>query len=132
MKELKYVYISIVSTFKTEIDMNNKIILISYQFFSSENFCIISLVYLDIRYDCISIKYSRSDLGFTRKTIVDRQNLDKSYCKTYCACAYQEVQMFVFRKMWHALFLCNTRFEIRSFALLPTLSNYIIIYQAFV
>ena len=61
-KELKYVYISVVSTFKTEIDMNNKIILIAYQFFSSENFCIISLVYLDIRYDCISIKYSRSDL----------------------------------------------------------------------
>ena len=28
--------------------------------------------------------------------------------------------MFVFRKMWHALFSCNTHSEIRLFALLPT------------
>ena len=28
--------------------------------------------------------------------------------------------MFVFRKIWRALFSCNTRFEIRPFALLPT------------
>ena len=28
--------------------------------------------------------------------------------------------MFVFRKIWHSLFSCNTRFEIRPFALLPT------------
>ena len=28
--------------------------------------------------------------------------------------------MFVFRKIWRALFYRNTRFEIRSFALLPT------------
>ena len=28
--------------------------------------------------------------------------------------------MFVFRKIWGALFSWNTRFEIRSFALLPT------------
>ena len=123
MKELKYVYISIVSTFKTEIDMNNKIILISYQFFSSENFCIISLVYLDIRYDCISIKYSRSDLGFTRKTIVDRQNLDKSYCKTYCACAYQEVQTF-FGKCG---MLCFFVTPVLRFALLPYYRRYPII-----
>ena len=27
--------------------------------------------------------------------------------------------MFVFRKIWRALFSCNTRFEIRPFALLP-------------
>ena len=27
--------------------------------------------------------------------------------------------MFVFRKIWHALYSCNTRFEIRPFALLP-------------
>ena len=25
--------------------------------------------------------------------------------------------MFVFRNIWHALFSCNTRFEIRPFAL---------------
>ena len=31
--------------------------------------------------------------------------------------------MFVFRKIWHALFSLNTRFEIRPFALLP--SNYL-------
>ena len=29
--------------------------------------------------------------------------------------------MFVFRKIWRALFSCNTRFEIHSFALLPTI-----------
>ena len=29
-------------------------------------------------------------------------------------------EMFVFRKIWRALFSCNTRFEIRPFALLPT------------
>ena len=28
--------------------------------------------------------------------------------------------MFVFRKIWRALFSCNTRFEIRPFILLPT------------
>ena len=28
--------------------------------------------------------------------------------------------MFVFRKIWHALFSCNIRFEIRPFTLLPT------------
>ena len=28
--------------------------------------------------------------------------------------------MLVFRKIWRALFSCNTRFEICSFALLPT------------
>ena len=28
-------------------------------------------------------------------------------------------EMFVFRKIWRALFSCNTRFEIRPFALLP-------------
>ena len=28
--------------------------------------------------------------------------------------------MFVFRKIWHALFSWNTRFEIGPFALLPT------------
>ena len=28
--------------------------------------------------------------------------------------------MFVFRKIWRALFSRNTRFEIRPFALLPT------------
>ena len=29
--------------------------------------------------------------------------------------------MFVFRKIWRALFTCNTRFEIRRFASLPTI-----------
>ena len=29
--------------------------------------------------------------------------------------------MFVFRKIWRALFSCNTRFEIRPFAILPTI-----------
>ena len=28
--------------------------------------------------------------------------------------------MSVFRKIWRALFSCNTRFEIHAFALLPT------------
>ena len=28
--------------------------------------------------------------------------------------------MLIFRKIWHALFFGNTRFEIRPFALLPT------------
>ena len=32
--------------------------------------------------------------------------------------AYQGVNMFVFWKIWRALFSCNTRFEIRSIALL--------------
>ena len=34
--------------------------------------------------------------------------------------------MFVFRKIWRALFSWNTRFEIRSFALLPTKYVYIL------
>ena len=29
--------------------------------------------------------------------------------------------MFSFRKIWRALFPCNTRFEIRAFALLRTI-----------
>ena len=29
-------------------------------------------------------------------------------------------EIFVFQKIWHALFSCNTRFEIHPFALLPT------------
>ena len=33
--------------------------------------------------------------------------------------------MFLFRKSWLALFSCNTRFEIRSFTLLPTLSLWV-------
>ena len=28
--------------------------------------------------------------------------------------------MFVFRKLWRASFTCNTRFQIHSFAILPT------------
>ena len=32
--------------------------------------------------------------------------------------------MFVFRKIWRALFSWNTRFEIRPFALLPTFRQY--------
>ena len=32
----------------------------------------------------------------------------------------KKLEMFVFRKIWRALFSCNTRFEIRIFALLPT------------
>ena len=32
----------------------------------------------------------------------------------------REKEMFVFRKIWLALFSCNTRFEIRPFALLPS------------
>ena len=31
--------------------------------------------------------------------------------------------MFVFQKIWRALFSCNTQFEIRPFALLPTKIN---------
>ena len=36
------------------------------------------------------------------------------------ACACQEV-MFIFQKIWHALFSCNTRFEIRPIVLLATI-----------
>ena len=36
-------------------------------------------------------------------------------------CAYQEVRMFVFRKIWRALLSWNTVFEIRPFVLLPTI-----------
>ena len=32
--------------------------------------------------------------------------------------------MFVFRKIWRALFSFNTRFQIRPFALLPTNSEF--------
>ena len=37
-----------------------------------------------------------------------------------CVCVSEGKKMFVFRKIWRALFSCNTRFEIRHFALLPT------------
>ena len=33
--------------------------------------------------------------------------------------------MFVFQKIWHALFSWNTRFEIRPFTLLPTKYEYL-------
>ena len=33
--------------------------------------------------------------------------------------------MFVFRKIWRALFSCNTRFEIRPFPLLSTKCLYV-------
>ena len=33
--------------------------------------------------------------------------------------------MFVFRKIWRALFSSNIRFEIRSFALSPSICRYI-------
>ena len=32
-------------------------------------------------------------------------------------------EILVFRKIWRALFSCNTRFRIRPFALLPTISS---------
>ena len=35
-------------------------------------------------------------------------------------CAYQGVRNVRFRKIWRAFFSCNTRFEIRPFALLST------------
>ena len=31
------------------------------------------------------------------------------------------LEMFVFRKIWRILFSCNTLFEVRPFALLPTI-----------
>ena len=31
--------------------------------------------------------------------------------------------MFIFRKIWHALLSCNTRLEIRAFALLLTVNH---------
>ena len=34
--------------------------------------------------------------------------------------------MFVFRKIWRALFPCNTRWEIYPFVLLPTISPLIL------
>ena len=34
--------------------------------------------------------------------------------------------MFVFRKIWRALFSCNTRFEIRPFALLPMIVHIVL------
>ena len=42
--------------------------------------------------------------------------------QTY-VCVSGGKKMFVFRKIWRALFSCNTRFEIRSFALLPTVNR---------
>ena len=44
---------------------------------------------------------------------------------SYCSVAwmfYKELlkEMFVFQKIWRALFSCNTCFEIRPFALSPT------------
>ena len=36
------------------------------------------------------------------------------------ACAYQGVRNIYFPEIWRALFSCNTRFEIRHFALLST------------
>ena len=44
-------------------------------------------------------------------------------------CAYQGVKMFLFPKIWRALFSYNTRFEIRPFALLPTKCYLVLLYQ---
>ena len=44
------------------------------------------------------------------------------------ACAYQGVRNIYFSEIWCALFFCfscNTRFEVRTFALLPTISGHI-------
>ena len=38
---------------------------------------------------------------------------------THTRFTYQGVKIFVFRKIWHALFSWNTRFGIRPFAILP-------------
>ena len=40
--------------------------------------------------------------------------------------------MFFFRKIWRALYSCNTRFKISSFALLPTKSSFQRLVVAFI
>ena len=53
--------------------------------------------------------------------VVDKRQKDKSQngCfKKTTYVSYQAVRMFVFQKIWRALFPWNTRFEIRPFALL--------------
>ena len=48
------------------------------------------------------------------------------------ACAYhQGVRNVRFRKIWRALFSCNTRFEIQTSALLPTIIHPISSYSSF-
>ena len=40
-------------------------------------------------------------------------------------CVSRGKKWFIFRKIWHALFSCQLRFEIRPFALLPTYYTWI-------
>ena len=55
--------------------------------------------------------------------VFQKTKISYPYVSYARACAYQGLEMFVLRKIWRALFSCNTRFEIRLFALLPTYSE---------
>ena len=47
-----------------------------------------------------------------------------SFFRKFGVVCFRVVRNFVFRKIWCALFSWNTRFEIRPFALLPTIFNW--------
>ena len=53
------------------------------------------------------------------RQIFQEENISYPLIRTR-ACGYQGLEMFVFRKIWRALYSCNTRFEILPFPLLPT------------
>ena len=68
--------------------------------------------------------------GFSNSSVIRQKGEPQNGCfkKTKHAkfsekrkCAYQGIKMFVFRKIWRALFSWNTHFEIRPFALLLTI-----------
>ena len=68
--------------------------------------------------------------GFSNSSVIRQKGESQNGCfkKTKHAkfsekrtCAYQGIKMFVFRKIWRALFPWNTHFEIRPFALLLTI-----------
>ena len=85
-------------------------------------------------YDCVSTRLNISLLEHYYIPSATRQKGESQngcykrtkYAKfsekqTFFTSWYTHVQMFVFWKIWCALLFCNTVFEIRSFALLPTI-----------
>ena len=63
-------------------------------------------------------------LLFTRKTKHTKFSEKRTFLTPWYAHVRVRIrrqEMFVFRKIWRALFSCNARFEIRPFDLLPTI-----------
>ena len=79
-------------------------------------FSIVPCLFCILNFDVISITLYNS-------SVMRQKGESQNGCFKKTKHAKFSEEIFVFRKIWHALFSWNTRFEIRPFALLPTNFN---------